>query len=106
MKIKLLHAVLHDGHRVEAGEVGDIDEAIATPLIASGAAEEVAANEPAQPMDLPERLLVPEAETSDAKQATTAAPAGEAAPVAEATPAAPVAEDAPAEAGKTKKGSK
>jgi hypothetical protein len=41
MKIKLLHAVLHDGHRVEAGETGDIDEATAMALIASGAAEEV-----------------------------------------------------------------
>ena len=38
MKIKLLHTVLHDGHRVEAGEIGDIDPEIAAPLIASGAA--------------------------------------------------------------------
>ena len=41
MKIKLLHAVLHDGNRVEAGQIGDIDPAIAESLIASGAAVEV-----------------------------------------------------------------
>ena len=93
----------HDGYRVEAGEVGDIDEAIAKPLVASGAAEEVAANEPAQPMDLPERLLVPEAEAGTAVPATAAAPAGEAAPVVEATPATPTAEDTQTEPGKAAK---
>lgn len=100
MKIKLLHAVMHDGYRVEAGEVGNIDEAIATTLIASGAAEEVAENEPAQPMDLPERFLVPEAETGDAKQAAPAAPSGEvgAAETTQGTPETP-----PAEIGKAKK---
>jgi len=110
MKIKLLSAVMHDGYRLEAGEVGDIDEAIATPLIASGAAEEVPANEPVpQPLDLPERLLVPETEAGTTVPATTAAPAGEAAPVAQATPAtpetppAPTAEDTQAEPGKAAK---
>ena len=120
MKIKLLHAVMHDGYRVEAGEVGDIDEAIAKPLIASGAAEEVAEGEPAPPMDLPERLLVPEAGTSDAKQATAAAPSGEVGTAAGATPAtsetppaenaevasaeaAPTAEDTQADPGKAAK---
>jgi len=52
MEIKLLHAVLHNGHRVEAGEVGDIDPEVAASLIASGAAVAVeeAAPEP-QPRD-------------------------------------------------------
>lgn len=45
MKIKLLHAVLRDGHRVEAGQTGEIDPEIAAELIASGAA--VAVEEPA-----------------------------------------------------------
>lgn len=66
MKIKLLHAVLHDGHRVEAGQIGDIEEAHAVELIASGAA--VAVEEPAPkpaagntaPKE-PEPLLQPEA---------------------------------------------
>lgn len=38
MKIRLLHAVLHDGHRVEAGQTGNIEETLAEKLIASGAA--------------------------------------------------------------------
>lgn|GEM_PF-1811272 len=66
MKIKLLHAVLCDGHRVEAGQTGDIEEALAAELIASGAA--VAVEEPqsantagnAAPKE-PEPLLQPEA---------------------------------------------
>ena len=66
MKIKLLHAVLRDGHRVEAGQTGEIDPEIAAELIASGAA--VAVEEPAPapaagnaaPKE-PESLLQPEA---------------------------------------------
>lgn len=103
MKIKLLHAVMHDGYRVEAGEVGDIDEAIAKPLIASGAAEEVAEDEPAQPVDLPERPLVPETNAGTTVPATATAPAGDAATVAETTPATPIAEDTSAETGKAAK---
>ena len=64
MKVKLLHAVLHDGHRAEAGQTGDIDPEIAERLIASGAA--VAVEEPAPaagnaaPKE-PEPLVQPEA---------------------------------------------
>mgnify|MGYP007111632441 CR=1 FL=1 len=76
MKIKLLHAVLHDGHRIEAGATGVLDDDLALSLIESGAAEEVPDNEPlAKPIDLPE-LLAPETETDAAAPATQTAPIG------------------------------
>jgi len=92
MKIKLLHAVLHDGYRVEAGEVGDIDEAIATPLIASGAAVAV---------------VEPDKTAGNASPAETAPAAASSAtpetPPTENAEAAPVAEDTQAEPGKAAK---
>lgn len=39
MKIKLLHAVLHDGDALEPGVVADIAELAAVSLISAGAAE-------------------------------------------------------------------
>ena len=64
MKIKLLHAVLRDGHRVEAGQTGEIDPEIAAELIAAGAAVAVEEPEPAAgnaaPKE-PEPFIPPEA---------------------------------------------
>ena len=102
MQIKLLHAVLHDGHRVEAGATGILDDDLALTLIDSGAAEEVTANEPAQPVDLPERLLAPVAEATPATPETPPAQIAETAS-AEASQADPTAEDTSAETGKAAK---
>ena len=75
MKIKLLHPVLHDGLRGEAGQTGDIEEAHAVELIASGAA--VAVEEPAPKpaagnaaLKEPEPLLQPEADQPAANPMT------------------------------------
>lgn len=105
MRIKLLHPVLHDGHRIEAGQTGDVDPAIAEKLIASGAAVAVEEPEPAPvasnaaPKE-PEPLLQPEAGQPvttptplvDAKTAGNEtmdepAPAAEPEPVTETKPA-------------------
>lgn len=67
MQIKLLHAVLHDGHRVEAGQTGDIDPDIAMSLIASGAAVAVEEPEASPKVDpKPAPALLPEAGQEDA----------------------------------------
>lgn len=66
MKIKLLHAVLHDGDVLEPGVVADIAELAAVSLIDAGVAEEV--EEP----DAPEPAKTdPAAGTPDTGAATT-----------------------------------
>ena len=71
MKIKLLHPVLHDGHRVEAGQTGDVEEPTAQKLIASGAAVAVEEPEPLNEtgnaaLKEPEPVVQPEAGQPDA----------------------------------------
>jgi hypothetical protein len=65
MKIKLLHAVLHDGDVLEPGVIADIAELAAVSLVAAGAAEEV--EEP----DAPEPAKTDPAGTPDTGAAKT-----------------------------------
>ncbi len=113
MKIKLLHPVLHDGHRAEAGQTSDIEETIAQRLIASGAAVAVeepkpapaagnAASEEPGPLSQPEAGQSAASPTApdDAKPAAAEAKA-DAAPLAD--PRTVEAESAKASGAKTAK---
>lgn len=44
MKIKALHSIRHDGKRLKAGQVADLNDVVAASLIAQGWAEEASAS--------------------------------------------------------------